>query len=382
MHIVIVRTGGSIIDYRTYNCQEVGLAKELVKRGFQVTVILAGQNNQSHRLEVNEHQSIEIRYIKFIKVNQALAWFQGLSKLLESLRPDLLQIHEFGVFMSFITLKWAQKHHVKTVLIQGSYRETQKPIYKQLEQCFNQVFGRYILKNVNGIGCKTKMAGDYLNKYEHCDYKLTNIGLDTSRFEDRVSIYKDWRKELSIEHSKCLLYVGKMEQRRDVHFLIKILKSLPTDFVLILAGNGPGLESLRLQVKKDKLEGRCIFLGQLLQEELPSLYMCADLFLLASHYEIYGMVILESMYFGLPVVSSLTAGSQAIIDNNKNGLIIDSWEETVWIKRILSLFDNKRLPGMSYEAKQKIKKSFTWDKASDSFISLYNSTFYENSSRQ
>ncbi|KAA6338757.1 Alpha-monoglucosyldiacylglycerol synthase [termite gut metagenome] len=370
-HIVIIRTGGNILNDQTYNCQELGLAKALVKKNIKVSVIFAG-NNRSHYIEkVNDNRFLHIYFVKFYKINQALSWFRGFFNLLENITPDIIQIHEFGMLMSYVTLRWAKKHNIKTVLIQGSYRETKKPIFKQFEQLFNCTFGRYIIKNIDGIGCKTLMASNYLNRYRQCNTSLIKIGLDINHFENPID--KNWLKDLQIEGKKILLYVGVMERRRNVNFILKLLKELPEEFILLLIGVGKALEKLKLQAKGANIENRCCFLGQMRQEQLPSLYSIADLFLLASDYEIYGMVILESMYFGVPVISSFTAGSQTIIEDKKDGLLINYYDVYLWKEYILSIYDNHKLEDMREAAKIKIQQSYIWYKASESFISLYES---------
>lgn len=163
-HIVIVRTGGSIINFESYNCQELGLAKALTLKGIKVSLVFAASENKSLKVNYKGYE-IGIYLRRFKAVNQALAWFDDIETLLDSLEPDVLQIHEFGMLMSWRVIRWAKKHNTPTCLIQGSYRPTQKTIFKQLEQLFNHTLGKYILSNCDAIGCKTKMAADYTADY-------------------------------------------------------------------------------------------------------------------------------------------------------------------------------------------------------------------------
>ena len=93
-HLVIVRTGGSILDLKSYNCQELGLAKELCRKGWKTTLILAGSKNQSLKIE-----NVTVYYCKFYSLNQQLAYFVGISNLLKKLKPSIIQIHDIGIFM-------------------------------------------------------------------------------------------------------------------------------------------------------------------------------------------------------------------------------------------------------------------------------------------
>ena len=366
-HIVIIRTSGSIMDINSYNCQELGLAKALVKKGLKVTLILAGSKFE-HNEFIIDNKKVNLYYLSYVSINQSLAWFNSLYYLLNKLAPSCIQIHEFGMYMSYRVVKWAKKHKVRTVLIQGNYQETQKTFFNQLEFLFNKTFGKYILNNVDAIGCKTPMASNYICKYKKRRTFKTNIGLDTDKFISYNII--DWRKKLNIENRKVLLYVGALEKRRNPHFLLDIINSLSDEYVMVIVGNGNLEESLRQRIEKDNLTNKCIMTGKLGQKDLPSLYKISDLFLLPSSYEIYGMVILESMYFGVPVISSLTAGSQAIISDKLDGFILKDFCLKTWIKAIENYYLYE-VDKIKMKARNKIKEELVWDKACNAFIELY-----------
>lgn len=371
MHIVIIRSSGLILNLNSYNCQELGLAKSLAKKGWKVSLIMAGYEYEE-RIVHMEEEDIHIYLLPFYSINQALTWFKGLKSLLIQLKPTYLQIHEFGMLTSWIVVSWAKKHHIPCFLIQGSYQTTLKPIYKQLEQLFNITFGKYVLMNVDGIGCKTHMASNYVRQY--CNRKTypTYIGLDIDKFASYKIIERDWRQKLHLQDKKILLYVGVLEERRNPLFLLNILSLLPNDYVMLMVGDGPLMAIVRDRILEKDLNDRCILLGKQPQEYLPSIYQTSDLFLLASDYEIYGMVILEAMYFGLPVISTLTAGSETLIESYENGVILDNKNEAEWKQVIMAVTNDKSLLSMMKEKSTiKVKNELIWDKACERFIQLY-----------
>lgn len=370
-HLLIFRTGGSIINLNSYNCQELGLAKALTKKELKVSIILASAENKQEVIHT-DRGSINIYYRHYKSLNQALSWFDDIEDLLKQLQPTLIQIHEFGMLMSWRVTKWAKKHHIPCFLIQGSYQPTQKPIFKQLEELFNQTFGKYILKNVDGIGCKTQMASNYIHQYCNRNTYPTYIGLDIEKFASHRIIEKDWKQDLNLQDKKVLLYVGVLEQRRNPLFLLNLLSILPNDYILLMVGDGPLMSNVKDEIKAKELDDRCILLGKQSQEYLPSIYNSSDLFLLASDYEIYGMVILEAMYFGLPVISTLTAGSETLIEPYENGVILNNKNGTEWQQIITSIMNDKAiLVKMKEKSTAKIKNELIWDKACERFIQLY-----------
>lgn len=374
MRIVIFRTGGSILDYKTYNCQELGLAKALADLGHEPYVIMAGGKYSCDVMKNDNGNSVTVFTLSFKGINQALSIFNGWKPLLENIRPDIIQVHEFGMLMSYKVVRWAKNKNIPTVLIQGTYETTRKPVFKNLEVMFNKTFGKYIIKNVSGIGCKTIKASEYVKSYYKKSTTLTPVGLDTGRFANSVD--RDWKKDLHIEGKKILLYVGKLEQRRNPLFLVQVAKNLPSDYVMLLAGNGPLMDETKEQAKDCD---RIIFLGKLTQQQLPSLYHQSDLFILASSYEIFGMVIMEAMYFGLPVISTDTAGAKTLISNWQDGIIEDNMNVNSWIEDICKLLsDNELYRNLAEQASRKAQDNFPWRYATLNYVDLYKSCISQN----
>ena len=366
-HIVIFRTAGSYIDYSTYNCQELGLAKTLADKGYRVSLIMGGPKQEYISYKAGTG-TVDIYYLACKAIHQSLCIFDGWKELLTQLRPSIIQVHEFGLNMSFLVTKWAKSKGIKTVLIQGNYETTKKPILKQYEHIFNTVFGKSVLKKVDAIGCKTKAAVEYVGRYCNRKTMLTPVGLDTSKMTETEG---NWFTNKNDVHGKrVLLYVGKMEQRRNPLFLLKLMKELGDEYVLVLVGDGPLMPQMMEFIGANKLTS-VIVVGKLKQEELPAVYNSSDLFLLASDYEIFGMVILEAMYFGVPVISSSTAGSNTIITND-SGTIIPSYDKDAWITAIKSYYnDSNRLILAKQACRNLIRDKFVWGKAVDNFITLY-----------
>ena len=364
-HLVIVRTSGSIMNLTTYNCQELGLAKALLSKGLRVSLVLAGEN--THKEIVG---GINVFFCSFEAINQQLAWFCDINSVLTELKPTLIQVHDMGLLMTWKVVRWAKMHNVPSFLIQGNYCTTQKPFFKQFEHLYNCTLGKYVIKNVTGVGYKTLMASKYIKRYYDRPTKPTFIGLDDSKFKN--PIHMDWKNKLKLNGKKVLLYVGLQEPRRNPLFLIEILKYLPDEYVLLFVGKGPSVNDVNARTKAYGLCSRVIQLGKQPQEMLPSLYGISDLFLLASNYEIYGMVILEAMYFGVPVISTLTAGSETLIDAGRDGFIIPELNACKWantIERICK--DSSVFESMKLAAIEKIKNKLMWEKSAVDFLELY-----------
>lgn len=358
-HIVIIRSSGNVIDYNAYNCQEIGLGKALCKQGYRVSVVMAGNTAQHHNIQVTDSNSIDVYHLKCNSINQALSHFVGFEKLLNTLKADIIQVHDLGQWMTYLTTCYAHKHRIPSVLIQGTYQETQKPFFKQLEILYNNTIGLLTLKKIGCIGCKTDKSAEYIRRYTSKATYPTRIGLDIERLKTTTEVSTDLIKKLN--GKKVLLYVGTLEKRRNPLFLIDLIGTLPNDYVLVVVGGGPLEQECRNKAQKAAPD-KCIFMGRQPQKAMPAIYNLAHLFLLPTDYEIYGMVILEAMYFGVPVITTANAGSMTIIDNNKDGIIIPKLDIALWQNSIKDICQNTPLwLNMKNEAHNKIKSQYLWD---------------------
>ena len=356
---------------KTYNCQELGLAKALAKKGHKVIITTPDHKEEHTLVNVEGGEPIEIYKLRVIGSNPVICWHAQIKKVLDEINPEIIHLNGFLSLVCLYYAIWKKKHSCKAVMIEGSYEISRKPIKKILQLFGTYTIGYYVLKQMDGFGCKTQWAGRFVNRFINSEVVHTPIGLDTEKFSLSKEI--EWRKKLGLERKKVLLYVGVQEKRRNPDFLIQLMKKLPEEYVLVMVGNGPMLDDINMLTEELDLQSRVMQLGKIPQSELPSLYRSSDLFLLASSYEIYGMVLLESMFFGLPVISTLTAGSDCLIDSGIDGLIIEDLDVDKWGKAVRNICETDLHEQMSVAAEKKIKEHFVWDKTVDEFLKLYSS---------
>ncbi|MEM1182038.1 MAG: glycosyltransferase [Acidobacteriota bacterium] len=128
-----------------------------------------------------------------------------------------------------------------------------------------------------------------------------------------------------------LVHIGRVAFEKNIDFLLRVLKRVSSqvpDVMLVIAGEGPALGSLRKQTQTLKLEDRVKFVGYLDRGgELMDCYRAADAFIFASRTETQGLVLLESMALGVPVVSTSIMGTRDILELEKGALVAKEDEE-------------------------------------------------------
>jgi len=124
-----------------------------------------------------------------------------------------------------------------------------------------------------------------------------------------------------------ILTVGRVAFEKNLAFLIDVLEEVRRgvpEVLLVVAGEGPALESLRADVARRGLAGNVLFVGYLDRATgLLDCYRGADVFVFASRTETQGLVLLESMAVGTPVVSTAVMGTRAVLDRAPGAVVVE-----------------------------------------------------------
>lgn len=156
-----------------------------------------------------------------------------------------------------------------------------------------------------------------------------------------------------------LLFVGRVAFEKNIGFLLDMMlhlrEQLP-DVLLVIAGEGPAEKALHQQVQRAGLAEQVLFVGYLRRDgELQACYKAADVFVFASRTETQGLVLLEAMACGTPVVSTAVLGTKDIIGTGVGGLVAPESPElfAAQVKRLLTgktLHAQKTREALAYAA--------------------------------
>lgn len=336
---------------------------------------MASKKEYQHIIIQSQEQDIEdihIYYLPTIKMKiQNLSYFKGFKTLFRKLSPDILQINDFSFYMSWYAARLGKQSSCKIILCQGNYSLNNIKWKAFLENSFNILLGKRVLRATSKIGCKSYQAQKYLASYGAINSYLTPIGLDEEKI--LTNNYTNYKESLNLKDKKILLYVGVLTPRRNPLFLISLLNDLPNEYVLFIVGSGKLNKKAIQYAQQIHVDERCFFFNNVPQNQISSFYLCADLFLLASNYEIYGMVMLEALYFGLPVISTRTAGAETILRNTSIGVLTNGINRKEWIKHINHFLSKENFPELKQQCHKYIEENFLWNVTAKKFIQLYES---------
>jgi glycosyltransferase involved in cell wall biosynthesis len=139
-----------------------------------------------------------------------------------------------------------------------------------------------------------------------------------------------------------LLFAGRLEEVKRVDKIIDSLACANNSFKmkLFIAGDGSLKKALEKRIREMNLTNRVFFLGYVAHDELPKLYNMADAFILPSIMEGTPMVVLEALACGTPVIATAVGGIPDLVENGKNGLLLDSPTPKDIFRAVLRLTGN------------------------------------------
>jgi len=231
--------------------------------------------------------------------------------------------------------------------------------------------------------------------YQAPSRKITVIppGVDTSQF---YPIPPDEAKS-AVEipaHDRIILFVGRIERLKGIDTLIRsigilrergILAENPHDLAII--GGDPNVDASMLNVEMARLQALChelnlndlvIFLGKRGQDTLPYYYSAAEVLVMPSHYESFGMVALEAMACGTPVVASQVGGLAFLIQDGVTGFVVPDGNPTLLADRLEQLIRDPQLRQRLGQQAADYARQYAWEKIAQRMLQVYQEELAQN----
>jgi len=287
-----------------------------------------------------------------------------LREIIDTYNLDILQVYggPGGVFL-------LRKPNLPVIYVANhtyaqQFRYFKKRIYRFL--MLLEKIGYIISTKIIAISSTTKksLVEDYGIPPEKII--VIPVGIDLDEFKPLNDIKKI---------PSSILYVGRLDKRKGVQYLIKAMRHIVKDFPtakLYIIGNGNLRNSLEELVKNEKVNNHVVFLGKVPTNDLIEWYNKAEVFVLPSLFEGFGIVVLESMACGTPVIGTKVPGIVDTIEHEKTGLLVSPKNEKWLTESIKKLLDNKKLKKkFIYLGRKVLEKKFNWNKITNKLITIF-----------
>lgn len=377
MNILIIRAWPDYLDVnkRTYNIQELGLAKALVRKGHKCDIMFwTDQENRTVELPIGKDGKIHVFYRKGFTVFKNTI-FRECNDLYNAY--DILQPSEYNQMQSWLL---AKKYPQKTVIYHGPYYSSFNKRYNLMCKIFDMLFLKQYIRQGTRFLVKSEMSKEFLIKKGICTAKISvvGVGIDTQMLLTSDECNEPLYQLIKYRKAKVkLLYIGRFEKRRNIPFIINVFakvleQGIDAELYMVGSGNKNYMDKCFTYIEKVGLKNKIFWQEKIEQKYLHKIYSCADIFLLPTEYEIFGMVLLEAMYFKTVVLTTRNGGSSTLIQSGENGFIIESKNSRLWADIIRKLYNEKQeMKRIKDSAFETISRNYTWDALADKFLTCY-----------
>jgi len=231
----------------------------------------------------------------------------------------------------------------------------------------------WFYNHCNAVIVPSKATGEWLKEIGcKSDIMVLSNGVDTGLFSPKKRSAA-LRKRFCSDSVPMLLHVGRMTKEKSVSVLIKAANAMKEDgieFVLIIAGKGPELDRLKRMAKLLGVDDCVRFVGFVPDMDLQKYYASADVFITASPVETEGIVVLEAMASGLPVIGAGAGAIPEIVEDGVNGLVFNPNDHMGLLKAISKIMDKGQRRRMAANA-LRVSKTYSIERTAKELERIY-----------
>lgn len=359
------------------------LSKRLIKDGHDVTVITYKEGNAPY---FEEDKGVKVYRVDnfMINPNNFIDWvmqmnFNMIAKANEIIAKegnfDVIHAHDWLVAYAAKTLKnsydtpiVATIHATESGRNSGIHNETQRYIndtewmltYEATEVIVNSNYMKRELQSLFGL-----------------PFEKINVapnGININMFNGIEKDY-DFRRQYALDNEKIILFMGRLVYEKGVQHLISAMPKILSgyhDAKLVIAGKGGMIDELKAQVNSMGIANKVYFTGYMDAKQVCKMYKCADISVFPSTYEPFGIVALEAMLAGTPVVVSDIGGLNEIVTHGVDGMKSYAGNPNSLADSILELLYNPQLSdNVVKKAKAKVKNEYNWAKIAQDTHFIY-----------
>ena len=346
------------------------LSKALAEHGIEVHLFIVGRGSKKPGAESSSQNlfvhPIPCMPLPKLTIGEYLSYSLINSKYISKYNLDLVHGHSmysFGYAISkklpfVLTMHGTQLNEFKQSILYGA---SPNHVITDFSAMLMERFSGKKADKIIVVSNENKR--DVMEQYKVPESKIATIpnGVEVNRFGP------------SNCRSKTVIFVGRLHERKGVDKLLRSFSKViieEPEAKLKIVGSGEDEARLKKLATKLELDKKNVnFMGFVPEADLPGIYASASIFVLPSYYEGFGIVLIEAMSAGLPLVSVRTGGATEVIDDGKNGYLVDY--ENMHKAVIELLKDQKLRVRMGAESRKKVEKDYDWSKIAEKVIKVY-----------
>lgn len=345
-----------------YNSQEIGLGRALARKGHEV-MIYKGIDPSEKEEKVQVEKNLTIWYLPMKHLGA-----HGFMDC-KYLEPQLKALFCFGDQQIFLphVYRWCRRRRIPFVAYVGTAHSLDSNFKSKV---MNALFAAGTLRiyKKNPVLAKTSAAKEELRQLGVPHAVIAPVGLDTAVLKKNIPADEKMRlrKEHGFEADDVILCnVSRLSWEKRPLELIDLFLQVKgkKKFKLIIVGNGPLEEELNEKIRKNGLEKEVKIYPNVPYEKMWEIYEMSDYYLNMNKGEIFGMAIMEAVYYKTSVAAIRALGPSVTLKDMKGHKLCENDDEMAeWITGPYP--SEKDLQ----ESSEKMASTFTWDRCADAFL--------------
>jgi len=329
------------------------LYENLVARGHDVRIISSTHGPQKS----SEGDIIRLGYGWSVPTNGSVGTltvshrYGGLvQEMLERERFDVLHLHEpFVPFLSLEILRYSSCVNIATFHAYSGWSPSYEFGKRMLQRFARRLHGRIAV---------SAAARHFIERYFPGDYKVIPNGVDLRQFQN-VPPFARWR-----DGTPNILYVGRFEPRKGLTYLLKAYRALRREGIecrLLVVGAGPQERDVRRYIATRRLTG-VELLGRLSEMDKNRAFVTADVFCSpATGQESFGIVLLEAMAAGTPVVCSDIHGYKGVVHRGEQALLVPPKDSDALAEALRTLLQDPAMRARMAQSGRERAVQYSWE---------------------
>jgi len=346
----------------------LGLSENLIKLGHEVEVLTS---RYSRMPEIERLNGIKItRLPQLINIYNTPV-VTSIQSFVRRSHADVVHVHSPPPFTERFAAKGAKESNKPLVVTHHCDLELKGMFGNITVNLYQSMLGKYPLETADKVISTTKSYAITSRSLWNIDVDVVPNAVDIDRFNPKNK--GDFIREKYAKDGEPLaLFVGRLVPHKGIGILIRAINHTENGKLLIV-GDGPYLSWLKRLTKKKNLEERVVFVGPISDYWLPAYYAATDVVILpsTSRLEAFGIVGLEGMASGKPLILSDIPGVRDVISSDE-GFIVEPLDPEA-IKEALEKIWNS--PGMAKEmgkrGRKRVEELFSWQKVSKDIENIF-----------
>lgn len=334
------------------------MATHMAKQGHEVHVVITRPLERGRGEE--KRSGYTIHWLSYLNL-KGLRFFSeikaGLKKL-EILKPDI--VHGNCLLPGgFIAAKYASKTHAESIVLCYGYDVSDMGFLQSY-------FGKYAIKNCTKIMAASKYTASKVKSWvPKSEPQTFYAGYDDNAFP--------LLPKVEIVDKKNILFIGRLIPEKGFDLLISVMEKLDDTYYLTVIGSGE-LESVyKEEAAEKKINQRIEFLGNIANTEITNVMKKSHVLLLPSKREPFGVVCIEAIASGIPVICSNVMGLPEAVCDGENGFVLKDFDVNSWVKAVEKICTDNGIREKIYTNAQKYHNQWKWSERLNELENIYKS---------